>query len=343
MNFFIRQGILKESIDFKSFQIKDSLNPEIFNDNSKMKKEVRKSLLEMAENFYDFLQFDWLAEKYSDVWLVGSMASYNWSEKYSDIDVHLIMDLSLISNHIDLLKSDLWASKTLYNDEHDLTVKNYNVELYMQDINEKIESNGIFSILKQTWIKKPVKLEHINTNQKRVSYYVGMIEKRMEEAIKQFRLGNYDEARSLNSDILEDVMNLRKEGLAEGGEFSDKNIAYKSLRRDGTMDKLNRLDILAFDKKVSIDTTNKEKLDNGEITPQKKAELPNDETSDQKNGGAEEEEDTDGYTDGINYVINGRKFNSLRQAEEKLGVAKSTIEYRVNSESDKWKGYKKLT
>ena len=338
-------NLLTEAIDFKSFQIKHELTPDIFHENSKMKEEVRKSLLEMASNFFDFLQFDWLQEdeKYVDVWLVGSLASYNWSPVYSDIDVHLIIDYKKITENIDLLENDLWALKTLYNDQHKLHIKNYDVELYLQDINEDIKSNGIFSILKQTWIKKPEKLTNVNFNKRKVQQYVKGIENQVEEAIKLFRLANYDEARNLAQDVQDQVMELRKVGLAEGGEFSDKNIAFKALRRNDTVKKLERLNILSFDKEVSIEPSNAEKFEKEpEQFNNKRAAQVEPEKNSKKNDQVEDE-DEDGYTDGIAYSIQGRKFGSLRDAEKVLNIPKSTIEYRVNSETGKWGSYKKLT
>lgn len=42
------------------------------------------------------------------------------------------------------------------------------------------------------------------------------------------------------------------------------------------------------------------------------------------------------------YSIFGRRFTSLRQAERKLGIPKSTLQYRVKSDSPEFSQYKEL-
>jgi len=339
---FYNKGLIKEEIDFKSFEVKDELCPDIFHDNSMIKREVRESLLKMADDFYDFLQLDWVEGKYTDVWLVGSMASYNWSEIYSDIDLHVVIDYSKITDNQDLLENDMWALKTTYNSQHELKIMQYDVELYAQDINEKIESNGIYSVLKQTWIRKPSKIENVSYDKRRVSKYVSNIETEIEKAIKQYRLGNHSAASKIADEVDDTLMNLRKNGLNNGGEFSDENIAFKALRRNGSIDKLKKVETLAFDKSVSIEPSNKQKLETGQITPRPAPDAP------VKSGGTKQDDekkdevdDDEKYNDGITYVVSGRKFSSLRDAETELGIPKSTIEYRINSESPKWSSYKK--
>lgn len=347
MKIFINENkipILLEAIDYDAFKSKKSLCPYIFQANGQLIKEVRKSLLDAAKDFYSFLQFDWLENGIKDVWLIGSMAGYNWSEKYSDIDVQLIMKYKEITNNEDLLANDLWALKTLYNKEHDIEIKGFNVELYAQDINEDIKSDGIYSILRQTWISKPVKRE-ININKRKINNYVREIEKKVEKALKEFRSNNFDMALEMTEDIKEDVRELREVGLSEDGEFSSKNLAFKALRRNGTLDKLDRLKTLAFDNEVSIDKTKKEEVDEVGDKEKNVASTSNIKKNKPKKDRTNKtpEEGKGGYDDGITYSINGINFSSLRSAEKKLGLPKSTIEYRVNSESPKWQAFKKMT
>lgn len=336
-------SLLSEEIDYNAFKAKDKLCPYIFQPNGQLIKEVRKSLLETAENFYAFLQFDWLENGVKDIWLVGSMAGYNWSEGYSDIDVHLIMKYKEITDNESLLSNDLWALKSLYNKEHDIQIKGFNVEVFVQDINEDIKSDGIYSILRQTWVRKPVKRE-LNINKRKIGSFVSQIEQKIEKALKEFRSNNFNNALDMTEDIKEDVMKLRSNGLKEEGEFGAKNLAFKALRRNGTLDKLNRLETLSFDNEVSIGKTPKENLSSSKV-------------GDKKTGGKQDNslqtigkrkegkkiENKGGYNDGIAYSINGINFTSLRAAEKKLGLPKSTIEYRVNSELPKWQAFKKIT
>ena len=78
----------------KSFIVKDTLNPKVWdspNDvkKAKMKPEIKKGLLDIAKEFIEFLDEDVFIE---DIILTGSLSNYNWSE-YSDFYLHIIIDL----------------------------------------------------------------------------------------------------------------------------------------------------------------------------------------------------------------------------------------------------------
>ena len=97
-----------------SFFVKDSLNSEIWDDHdnieeSKMKPEIREGLLEIANEFVEFLGFDIFVQ---DVTMTGSLANFNWSD-YSDIDLHIIYDFKESGEQEELFK-DLFNLKRLY-------------------------------------------------------------------------------------------------------------------------------------------------------------------------------------------------------------------------------------
>ena len=94
-----------------SFYLQDELNPDIWDEPSegeyKLKPEIRKRLLKVAELFIDYLDVDFFIH---DVLFVGSLVGYNWSE-FSDFDIHVIMDFkesgtkkNYIENCLDLKK-----------------------------------------------------------------------------------------------------------------------------------------------------------------------------------------------------------------------------------------------
>jgi hypothetical protein len=296
------------------------------------------------------MQLDWVEDGIRDVWLVGSLAGYNWSENYSDLDVHVIIDFTKISKNKDLVKNEMWALKTVYNNDHDIDVKGFNVEVYAQDKDEKIKSDGIYSIKKQTWIRKPKK-KKVNINKNKISSYVKKVEKEIEKALKEFRLQNFNVAYEMAEDIKDMVADLRSEGLEEGGEFASKNLAFKALRRNGSLEKLNKLYNRSFDKDLSIELSPKEKEEiEDEPTEEEKDfnenKLEDKKSPSKKQAGSEKQEDDENqgsYNDGITYKVNGRSYTSLRDAEKATGIPKSTIEYRVNSDLPKWGGYDKLT
>ena len=110
----------------KSFKVQNELNPKIWfldGDIYKMKPEIRKALLEVVENYKDFTDLDLDIE---DITLTGSLSNFNWSD-FSDVDLHIIMDFSE-SN--ELLKKYLDSRRIIWNSLRDVTVKDFDVEVY---------------------------------------------------------------------------------------------------------------------------------------------------------------------------------------------------------------------
>ena len=91
----------KSDLDpIKSFRLKDELNPKIW-DGFDLDQEVRENLLTIAQDFYNSTE---LTAEIKDVVLTGSLANYNWSEKYSDYDLHILIDFRDINDDITLVK-----------------------------------------------------------------------------------------------------------------------------------------------------------------------------------------------------------------------------------------------
>ena len=73
--------------------VRDKLNPEIWlisKKESKMKPEIRERLLDIANQFVEFLDVPVFVD---DIIMTGSLANYNWSN-YSDVDLHIIVDFT---------------------------------------------------------------------------------------------------------------------------------------------------------------------------------------------------------------------------------------------------------
>ena len=97
----IQTEITPNEVDLSSFEIQDSLNPEIWQKDGLLDPRIRLNLLDIADDFYDTLKLKWL--KPIDIILTGSICNFNWSE-FSDIDLHIIVDLSQISENIELVR-----------------------------------------------------------------------------------------------------------------------------------------------------------------------------------------------------------------------------------------------
>jgi len=141
-----------ESI-LKSFHSKDNLNSKIWKESGNditINPTVRKKLLEIANEFIEFLKVDIVV---SDIIMTGSLANYNWSE-FSDIDLHIVVDFEQFSKEQLPLYEELFRlKKTLFNDQHDITIYGYEVELYVQNESESHFSSGVFSVLNDNHFK----------------------------------------------------------------------------------------------------------------------------------------------------------------------------------------------
>ena len=149
-----------------SFNVKDELNPVIWeNPNSpsdaRLHEDIRLRLIEISNKFIEHLGYDIFIQ---DITMTGSLSNYNWSE-YSDIDLHIMYDFNESGEEKELYQDLFKLKKTLFNSTHDITVKGYEVEVYVQDTNEQHISTGVYSVLYGEWIIEPSK-EDIEINKK---------------------------------------------------------------------------------------------------------------------------------------------------------------------------------
>lgn len=237
----------------KSFQTKDTLSSEIFEqdgDEFKMKDDVRKRLLEIADDFTESFGVEFFIH---DIVLTGSLSNYNWSE-FSDVDLHILIDINEISEDNDspilksIVKEFFDAKKNVWNENHDIKIKGYDVEVYVQDINEPHISSGVYSILHNKWEVEPKK-ETPNIDDRKI------LEKGEDFAKKINKLIDL----GLKEDVLPKIELLRKKlkqfrqsGLESGGEYSYENLTFKLLRRNGYIQKLLKLKTDITDNKLSI-------------------------------------------------------------------------------------------
>jgi len=227
-----------------SFDIQDSLNTTIWNDDNTLKPAVHKKLLKIATNFFKELKLP-NSVKLEDITLTGSIANYNWS-KFSDIDLHLRLNFSDISDDIDFVKNYFLAKKNIWNQKHDITLYGYPVEVYVENIGEPHTASGLYSILNNDWINIPNKseleIDKVSIRTKAKSY-IDMAN----ELDKLYEEGEYQEVIDIVDTIKLKLRNMRSAGLEDGGEYSVENLAFKVLRRNGFIERINDLSTKAYD------------------------------------------------------------------------------------------------
>ena len=227
----------------KSFYIKDELNPKVWEDN-KIDPEIRENLLKIAEDFYNTTDLD---VEVKDIILTGSLANYNWSEKYSDYDLHILIDFDDVDDNVELVKKYVDSTKKNWNDEHDIKVKGYEVEVYIQDIDEPHKSTGVFSLLKDKWNVRPEKVEFepdeesLREKSKSIMMMVDDLESQIDE-------DKYDNFNEKLTKVWDKVKKFRKSGLEESGELSLGNLLFKLLRRNGYIGKIIDMKRESYDK-----------------------------------------------------------------------------------------------
>jgi hypothetical protein len=228
----------------KSFHLKDELNPKIWTD-FEIDEGVREDLLRIAQDFYNSTT---LEADVKNVVLTGSLSNYNWSEKYSDYDLHILIDFRDVNEDIELVKKYVDAAKNNFNKEHDIHIKGYEVEVYIQDISEEHNASGMFSLLKNKWIIKPKKIEFV-PNDEEIREKGKSVMMLVDDIVKDVDKDEYDDFNEKIKKVWDKIKNYRKSGLdSEGGEFSLGNLVFKLLRRNGYIEKVMKLKRYAYDK-----------------------------------------------------------------------------------------------
>ncbi len=232
----------------KSFKVKDTLSNDIFDKSGEtynMREEIRKSLLKIADDFIETLGVEFFIH---DVILTGSLANFNWSN-YSDVDLHILIDYKETNYDLSLLKEFFDAKKNVWNEKHDITIKGFDVEIYVQDVDEPHVSSGVYSVLNNKWVVEPESKKPMIDDRL-------IIQKGEEYSIK---IDNLIKRNEEGDDVLKDIDNLRmklktfrQSGLDAGGEYSYENLTFKLLRRNGDIERLLQLKSKITDKKLSI-------------------------------------------------------------------------------------------
>lgn len=240
-------------IDLSGFKMQDKLNPKIWDKKQKMKPDVKKILLKIADDYFEDLEIPGV--DIEDVTMTGSLANYNWS-KYSDIDLHILIDYEEMPMDETLIEDFLKSKSSNWNKEHDIKVYGFDVELYVQDIEEEHTSTGVYSILKNEWNIKPEK-KKISINDKTVKNKANRLMDTIDDVYEDMEEEqDYDIIVDRVDKIQDKIKKMRQCGLDKGGEWSVENIVFKVLRRNGMLDRLGDIKTVAYDKSMTLESIN---------------------------------------------------------------------------------------
>ena len=220
-----------------------SLNQKIW-DGFSLKPEVLNKLGEISDVFMETLQVPNL--ELADIVFTGSLANYNYTDK-SDIDLHLVVDFDTLGiSPEDFIQKYFNAKKTEFNQKHDITIYDYPVELYVEDINSPAKASGRYSLGSEKGLKTPkgftddqeIELENNEVLQDLVTRINAVTASK----------GHYDEADAL----LGEIYNLRASGLEHEGEMSIENMIFKALRNEDYIEKLKKYMDNEIDRELSL-------------------------------------------------------------------------------------------
>jgi len=231
-----------------SFNIKNELNPEFWND-FKLNPQVHARLLKLASAFFKELELP-PNIKMKDILFVGSLANFNWS-RFSDIDLHIVIDYNEFEEGRDFIKKHFDAEKNLWNDKHEIKMFGYPVEIYIQDTKEKLSAAAVYSILTNKWKLRPER-ESFKIDKALIKRKVQKIFDKLTNIKDSYEGMDYEGVIDKVTSLKNTIKQMRKSGLEEGGEFSTENLVFKVLRRTEFMDILDSYKNKAYDNLMSI-------------------------------------------------------------------------------------------
>ena len=228
----------------EAYKTTDKLNPKLFK-NEHLKEDVREALLKIADSFMEYINEWEIPITILDIWLVGSNASFNYSDK-SDIDLHLIANIGEAGECEELTSIACDLIRSSYNKAHDITVKGLPVEVYIEDANSSSITNGIYSVKNDEWIKEPQKLEIVDIDVTNGELYKNY-EKKIKDADSLVKIKK----------LIDELYLLRKTSLAKEGEAGEGNLVFKEIRNNGMLDELKDKALKAEDKELTLEQVGK--------------------------------------------------------------------------------------
>jgi hypothetical protein len=226
-----------------SFKINDQLNPKFWN-RDKLKPEVSKHLKKIADAWADFVGLK--KSDVQDILLLGGNAGYNYT-KYSDLDLHIVVDIENTIDCPDLASEYYEDKKQLWKLTHSAKIYGHDVEPYVEDVGKKRRKNqGVYSIKYKKWIVLPGK-------------FTGEVDKDLLESkvrdmmVKIDRIVRSATNEQVLTELLSKIRDMRNAGLDKSGEFSFENLVFKELRNKGYIDKLADHIIKLQDKSLTLE------------------------------------------------------------------------------------------
>lgn len=223
-------------------EVHDVLNPVLWDEQSKLWPEVKQHILDIVEEFRTNLDVEL---DVVDIQLVGSNASFNYNE-HSDIDVHIVANFNDMGTPEAIVQQAMNATKAQFNKDYDIKFRGLDVEIYVENINSATMSNGIYSVMRDKWIKYPHKIKVPNVE----------LEPELSDIRSEVNAALISKDAGQIKTMINKLHLMRQDSLAVNGEFGKGNLIFKQIRNDGLLDGLkNKLKEVRSDE-LSIESVN---------------------------------------------------------------------------------------
>ena len=237
------------SMNKESFEIQESLHPKFWVVEDTLHPKISKRLIEIAQDFLEGLDIE---VELKDIRFTGSLAAFNWST-YSDIDLHLVVNFGDVNEDVDFVRDYFRAKIFAWNNQHNITIHGFEVEIYVENEGEPHEALGLYSIMNNEWIKKPVR-EEADIDWKEVEKKANSLMDQIDRISQLLSDKKYKEVQCCAHRLKEKIKRFRRTGLDKVGTYSAENIAFKVMRRNGYLSRLSALKTAAYDKLMSIES-----------------------------------------------------------------------------------------
>ena len=233
----------------------DTLNTKLFTKDNVLKDKVRNKMLEIVDEFLADLKEQDIKIKVDDVLFIGSNASYNYT-KHSDIDLHILANVKATKYTSDVAESLYSAYRSIFNKNLDIKIFDIPLEIFVETEDSTRVSNGVYSVKKNKWLKKPVQEDIPEYDTKALDALVDKWETKCKNLIADIKADKLNDEKKIVK-MLEDIYEkLRKKGISKG-EYSIENLTFKELRNKGYLDQLKDYKNDLISKRLSLE----EKLD----------------------------------------------------------------------------------
>lgn len=224
----------------------DQLNPKLF-ENDKLKPEVADKINEIVDVFVNNLKEDNIKIAIDDIILVGSNVSYNYTND-SDLDIHILASTKNLTCPDSLYPLLYGAYRSLFNKKMEIEFYGIPVEIYVETEDSTLNSNGIYSVKNNDWIKHPEIKDIPEVDQDKIKQLEQPFVDRFNEITEKPTVEAIDQ-------LITDIYELRKQGmLKDNAEYSEENLCFKEFRNEGYLDKLKDLRSSTLSKQLSLES-----------------------------------------------------------------------------------------